>query len=555
MIAAAHWREATLRDVCDITHGLTFQPNELVPQGTQGAVACLRTKNVQRELDLDDLIYLPARFGEETGMLLREGDTLISTANSAEQVGKCCLVPRLPFAATFGGFVAMVRSRRPVVDPNYLYFWLSSEPVQARLRSMARQTTNIANLPPSEIQRVGIPVPPLSEQRRVVNILQEAESVWRLHTDADRRAAEIIPAIFHEMFNQFLSGAAPAPRRPLKEFADVQGGLQVTTRRDSLPLKAPYLRVANVYRDFLELTKMKAIGLTESEFARVRLRVGDILLVEGHGNPNEVGRAAIWDGSIPNCVHQNHLIRVRCAEGLDPVYACAVINSGFGKQYFHDAGNTTSGLNTITTGVVGRMAIAIPPLELQRRFRQRVEHTRSVTDGLAKANSAEVELLQSLLFYAFAGELTAAWRQRHAKQLAEEARQRDNVLKRAGVTPQKISAKESEAVFETPTDGQWSELSREQRELWRFIPQQPFTAGSLADDVGGELHDRPDAIRRHLEVFCARGLLVSVTRQRLGDDQKAEFAHVYRKPYDDERQWLNAEVSRLVQSFAPGKKA
>jgi len=322
-----------------------------------------------------------------------------------------------------------------------------------------------------------------------------------------------------------------------------------------LPLKAPYLRVGNVYRDSLNLSEIKNIGLTQSEFDRVRLQVGDILLVEGHGNPNEIGRAAIWDGSIPNCVHQNHLIRVRCSEALDPVYACAVINSGVGKRYFHDAGNTTSGLNTISTGVVGRMPIAVPPLELQRRFRERVEQTRSMVGTITKAQTVEIEMLQSLVSNALTGELTAKWRKRHTKKLDQEARERDEALKKVGVTPQKAPAKDSQAIFETPTDGQWSELNIEQRELWQFIPPQPFTAESLADDVRGGLHDRPDAIRRHLEVFCARGLLVSVTRQRLGDDQKAEFAHVYRKPTDEDRQWLDAEIARLAQTFTPGKKA
>ena len=90
----------------------------------------------------------------------------------------------------------------------------------------------------------------------------------------------------------------------LGEISEIQGGLQVTKRRNSLPVEVPYLRVANVYRNYLDLDEIKKIRLTERELKRTSLEKGDLLVVEGHGNPNEVGRVAMWDGSISPCVHQ-----------------------------------------------------------------------------------------------------------------------------------------------------------------------------------------------------------------------------------------------------------
>ena len=104
------------------------------------------------------------------------------------------------------------------------------------------------------------------------------------------------------------------PTVTLSECGEVQGGLQVTRKRQSLPIQRPYRRVANVYRDRLDLSEVKSIQTTELEATRTRLQQGDLLFVEGHANPNEVGRVALWDGSIADCLHQNHLIRVR----LDP---------------------------------------------------------------------------------------------------------------------------------------------------------------------------------------------------------------------------------------------
>ncbi len=96
----------------------------------------------------------------------------------------------------------------------------------------------------------------------------------------------------------------------VQNLGSLQGGIQVSAKRNSFPLKVPYLRVANVYRNQLELNEIKTIGLTENEFNRTLLVKDDILIVEGHGNKREIGRSAIWDGSIKGCVHQNHLIRL-----------------------------------------------------------------------------------------------------------------------------------------------------------------------------------------------------------------------------------------------------
>ena len=155
-------------------------------------------------------------------------------------------------------------------------------------------------------------------------------------------------------------------------------------------------------RGFLVLDEIKEIGLLDSEFDRVKLAKGDLLLVEGNGNPKEVGRAAIWNGSIEDCVHQNHLIRVRPQDNLlVPEYLLAFINSDSGRGYFHLAGNTTSGLSTITTSIVKNCRIPLPPLALQKEFAQRVTEIRELEASQATSRTRLDALFQSMLHRAF----------------------------------------------------------------------------------------------------------------------------------------------------------
>ncbi len=186
----------------------------------------------------------------------------------------------------------------------------------------------------------------------------------------------------------------------------VQGGLQVSASRSSLPCEISYLRVANVYRDALNLSEIKTIKATESEIKRTLLQTNDILIVEGHGNANEIGRCALWDGSIENCIHQNHLIRLRCDfNQVHPMFVSRYMNSEWGRRDLLKAAKTTSGLNTISISNVRAVQLQLPPLSLQQEFAQRIEaieHQKSQhRESLAQLD----KLLASLQHRAFRGEL------------------------------------------------------------------------------------------------------------------------------------------------------
>lgn len=239
-----------------------------------------------------------------------------------------------------------------------------------------------------------------------MKLLDEADELRKLRARAGTRTKALIPALFNEMFGDPATNLKGWKLTPISDIADVQGGLQLTPKRNAYSLRCPYVRVANVQRGFLVLDEMKEIGILETEYERTKLVRGDLLLVEGNGNPKEVGRAAIWDGSIENCVHQNHLIRVRPRIGLlTSDYLLAFVNSESGRSYFHGAGNTTSGLSTITTGIVKNCEIPVPPLPLQMEFAKRVTEIRELEAAQSASRQRLEALFQSMLHRAFSGEL------------------------------------------------------------------------------------------------------------------------------------------------------
>ncbi len=319
----------------------------------------------------------------ETGDILMSVRAPVGPTNLAAV--RCCI----------GRGLAAVRANQSRLDAGYLRFFLRySEP---KLASMGQGST-FAAIGRAEIASLLVPLPPLEVQRRVVDLLSRAEGIVRLRREAQRKTAEIIPALFLDMFGDPATNPKGLPVVPLSKLAEVQGGLQVTRARANLPLERPYLRVANVYRARLDLSEIKTIHLTDAEYRRTRLEPGDLLFVEGHGNPQEVGRVAIWDNSIEGCTHQNHLIRARPNPLiLLPVYACHLLNSSGGRQSLLRAGKTTSGLSTISAQNVKDAEVMLPSMGVQAAFSRRVDVIESMgtlqSDAMIKAEATFSALL------------------------------------------------------------------------------------------------------------------------------------------------------------------
>jgi type I restriction enzyme S subunit len=175
----ANWIRIRISAFCSIRTGIAFSTNDVVDRNEPGAIACFRTSNIQEELETTDVTYIPERLVRARDYSLRVGDILMSTANSNSLVGKCCLIRHLDESSLYGGFISRVRIESNLLDPEFAYLWLSSSAVQAHLRQRARQTTNIANLPPGDVLSTPIVVPPLSEQRQIVEILNGSRDIRR----------------------------------------------------------------------------------------------------------------------------------------------------------------------------------------------------------------------------------------------------------------------------------------------------------------------------------------------------------------------------------------
>jgi type I restriction enzyme, S subunit len=195
----------------------------------------------------------------------------------------------------------------------------------------------------------------------------------------------------------------------LQQLGFIVGGLTKNPRRTGLPLKLPYLRVANVYANELRLEDVETIGVDKHEIDKLLLEKGDLLVVEGNGSKDQIGRLAIWDGSIDRCVHQNHIIKVRLVEKKISTWVLSWLLSPAGREHIERVASSTTGLYTLSISKVGDLPILLPPIAEQTEIVLKIEQRFAAADRLAVALEQQLvrsgEARHSLLHEAFTGRL------------------------------------------------------------------------------------------------------------------------------------------------------
>jgi type I restriction enzyme S subunit len=297
---------------------------------------------------------------------------------------------------------------------------------QVNYRDFVSGTTRL-KLPQAPMRRIPIRLAPEAEQQRIaaeiekqltrvdagINLLERSRVSLRGYRAAVLKAACEGRLVPESAMSARLNRSRTLPKGwswvSLSQVGSVIGGLTKNSSREKLQLKLPYLRVGNVYADELRLEDIRTIGVNPGELDRALLKPNDLLIVEGNGSEDQVGRVALWSGEISPCVHQNHIIKVRVHPPTVAKYVLMWLLSPSGRVSIRQVASSTSGLHTLSLSKVGAIPIALPPPAEQARIVAEVEKrlsilenlSRLVQDNLRRADS----LRHSILCHAFSGGL------------------------------------------------------------------------------------------------------------------------------------------------------
>jgi type I restriction enzyme, S subunit len=169
--------------------------------------------------------------------------------------------------------------------------------------------------------------------------------------------------------------------------------------------EVPYLAVVNVQDRALDLSVAKVIDATDAEIARYRLHKDDLLLTEG-GDPDKLGRGTLWRNELSECIHQNHIFRVRLlSKDIQPLFLNWLIGSRRGKKYFLRSAKQTTGIASINKTQLRNFPLLIPPMSLQCEFSLRLTLVENQATKCLASSVQYNDLFSSLQSRAFRGDL------------------------------------------------------------------------------------------------------------------------------------------------------
>jgi type I restriction enzyme S subunit len=384
-----------LGDVAEFIRGITFKPEELVSPEESDAVICMRTKNIQEQLELDDVIAVPGNFVKRSELFLRKGDILISSANSWNLVGKVAQVPNLPYQATAGGFIAIVRAKPGKIDSEYLYRWLASDPVQACVRACGRQTTNISNLSVPRFLGLPIVVPAAGDQDRIASILGKAESLRRKRHEAIRLSDEFLRSIYLDLAKKHPSRASVESVLASIPNAARTGpfGSQLLVS-EFTKTGIPVLGIDNVVSNFFTWGARRFISPEKyAELKRYTVRPGDVMVTI----MGTTGRVAVAPIDLPLCISTKHL----CTLSLDQekmrssyLWACLRWDPEVREQTQRESkGAIMEGWNM---GIVKSLMVSRPPIDVQLKFETLVMQIEKISKSASKGVDETDAMIASL---------------------------------------------------------------------------------------------------------------------------------------------------------------
>jgi len=278
-------------------------------------------------------------------------------------------------------------------DIKFLYYLLRQLDL-----SRLKTATGVPGLTREDAYRETIPVPPLPEQCHIVDLLSRAEGIVRLRREAEKKTAELIPALFLDMFGDPATNPKGWSRVRLGDLAEkMSDGPFGSNLKTSHYVEAGVrvIRLQNIgIGELIDDAKAYVSPAHFASLPRHRCLPGDVI-IGTLGDPNL--RAIVLPSTIPEALNKADCVQFRCGQGMvSPAYICWLMNL---PSTLAMAASLVQGitLSRISMGRLREMMVPVPSFDVQQVFSDPVEMMNSIkvqqSDATTKAQAAFDALL------------------------------------------------------------------------------------------------------------------------------------------------------------------
>jgi len=349
-----------------------------------------------------------------SAQLLPVGTVLFSSRATIGKLG----ISRVPLA-TNQGFANFIPKN--FVDAKYLAYCLLH--YTAEITALAGSTT-FKEVTKTALKKFKIPLPALSEQRRIVEILDQADALRKKRAEADAKAARILPALFYKMFGDPATNPKGWNIKPLSEFeAQVRYGLGQPPKTSTTGVAL--IRATNISRGTISPINMICVDPQDVPLGRnAFLKEDEVLVVRSGVYTGDIAQVTNdWEG----CVAGYDLVitpgRYLTGEFVESYLLTPFIQKG----YFYNL-KARAGQPHLNAAQVSATPFLDIPIDLQVQFSEAVQSIRILRKQQGAVSENLKKTLDVLLHRAFTGDLTAKWREAHMKELLQEMEQQAKLL-------------------------------------------------------------------------------------------------------------------------------
>lgn len=385
-------KSAPLRDLCDFRHGGT--PSKSVPAFWSGDIPWVSPKDMKTAtvFDASDRISEAA---------------VANSATSIAPIGSTLLVVRsgilahtLPVAlvtgpVAFNQDIKAVVPKSADVSTAYIYWFLRASAPQVVARGVKKGAT-VHSVQSGFIESLQVPVPASDEQLRIVDLLTRAEGIVHLRRQAHQKAADLIPAMFVDMFGDPATNPKGWPMRAIEELCVV--GTGATPRREVRLYyeggTVPWVKTGEVSAGEIMAAEEY---ITDFAIAETNCKVfpADTILIAMYGQGQTRGRAGML--KIPAATNQA-CAAILPSEKINQTFLFEMLKMQYERLRAMGRGGNQANLNL---GMIKTLGVPLAPVGEQQAFAERVRMVRSVLDLQTTAAKKADATFGSLLAQAF----------------------------------------------------------------------------------------------------------------------------------------------------------
>ena len=355
-----------LGDVCELIRGITFGKKDQLENETVDSLRVATTKAAQENGIVEgDLYYVPSKFMKDAQKLLREGDILISTANSLNLLGRTTYVPKLNYTCSFGAFMSLIRAKNEVVLPIYLLHCLKNERTKKYFELNANTTTNISNLSFEILNSFEIPLPPLSVQQQIVS---KIESYQKIIDGAKQVTENYRPEIDID---------ASWGMVRLEEVCEVKRGKFSHRPRNEPKFfegKYPFIQTGDIVRakggNVTYTQTLNELGLTVSKLFKPTIVL--VTIAANIGDTAILNYEACFTDSVVGLIPN---------EKVNAYYLELIMRTQ--KQYLNDIAPQAAQKN-INIEILKPLEIPLPPISVQQEIVKQIEEEQALINSNKK---------------------------------------------------------------------------------------------------------------------------------------------------------------------------